>query len=248
MPRFSVIITTRERVKMLNDCMNSIRDTVSDFANVEIIVMSDNDDADTTTTMLNPRSHFPKVRWYSRQRSRWMHKDYINVGAKIAEGKYVVSVNDDVVFRTKDWDRLVWDRLEEYLKDKPDGVVYGQINDGMTNRPPHETEFCCFPLISKKAIDAMGHMFNDRYMAWSADIAIYHVYKNVNRVVNLKDIFYIEHLSDLEGKRPKDAIDVNTEQISNNEHTIDPGATIGDDTAKISRYLNDPKWRQDAKV
>ena len=137
--KFTIIITTRERPQLLQDCIDSIRDTAYDKSSVETIVMSDKDDEKTNGIMSQIvgvwKKDYPNVTWEARDRSSWMHKDYINYAIfKYGTGKYVISVNDDTAFVTKDWDKVLWDKLENYLEDKPDGVVYGSLDDSLPKK------------------------------------------------------------------------------------------------------------------
>ena len=217
--KFTIIITTRERPQLLQECIASIRDTAKNLQDVETIVMSDADDDKTNGIMRQItgvwKDEYPGVIWEARARSEWMHKDYINYAIfKFGTGKYVISVNDDTTFATKSWDVILWERLEKYLEDKPDGIVYGSLDDSLPRENKADSKlYCCFPLISRKAIDAMGFMFDDEYKAWNANIAIHKAYLAVNRILDLQEV-RINHICHHNGSRERDHVNRRIETMS----------------------------------
>jgi len=242
--KFTVIITSRERPQLLQNCINSIRDTARDMSSVEIIVMSDSDDQKTTGIMSQIvggwKNDYPNVIWEARERSEWMHRDYINYGIfKYGTGKYVISINDDTTFATKGWDAFLWDKLEKYLEDKPDGIVYGSLDDDLPKENKADNRlYCCFPLISRKAIDAMGFMFDNEYKAWNADIAIYYAYDAVGRILDLKEV-KINHICFHNGTRERDHISQRVQVLS--EDRISPVYFLARDTKLLQDCIEGAK-------
>jgi hypothetical protein len=244
--RFSLIITTRKRADYLKNLIASINKTTVNKAEVEVHISYDNDDDVTARAIGEIVGKYPELQlqFHRRERSIWMHRDYINWTIfNFAHGKYILSFNDDVLFEKHNWDNLAWDKLEDYIKDKPDGVVYGNVEDGETSKanaaPWTGGNFTCFPLISRAAIDGLGVMFDDEFEAWNADIAIYMVYNNLGRILDLKNEIILKHLSTHSGRRNKDELDEET--ISRHGNSPPPHCFVERDTEILRRFISAPR-------
>ena len=242
MKKFSVIIHSRERVTLLENLLISIQATTTNKADIEVIVAYDFDDTPTAArvSLWSERFKDLSVQFHGRVRSKQLNKDYINWMTKnFTSGKYIWGVNDDVLFQTPNWDVLAWDLLEAYLKDKPDGVVYGQTDDGTLNKPAIGI-FSCFPIISKVAADAMGGFFDDEFWSWNADIAVYYVYERLGRIIDLRDTIKVEHLTHHHGtnKRAIDSIGINMRDLHNECGAWGPDTYIGRDVERITKWMD----------
>lgn len=88
--------------------------------------------------------------------------------AKRCTGDILVMGNDDIVFKTHNWD----DRLEEEALKYPDEIYCLFFHDTIHNNPT----FCAFPMVSRKWYEALGYftpgVFKFQYNdTWISDIA-----------------------------------------------------------------------------
>ncbi len=96
-PKVSLIIPTRDNVSLLKNCLESI-ERLTTYGNYEIIIM-DNDSADPATLeYLDSTPHrvipFREPFNYSRIN---------NVGVSMAEGEYMLLLNDDTEITSGEW-------------------------------------------------------------------------------------------------------------------------------------------------
>jgi hypothetical protein len=127
-------------------------------------------------------------------------------------------------------------KLDEYLADKPDGISYGFISDALINR--HGMNYCCFPLVTRKAVQALGFAMPPEYPAWGADIALWRVYSNVGRICDLSEVM-IEHVAYHSGKRDRDHISYHVEHISNSSGHIH--SPLGEYTNRLIQAIEAAK-------
>ena len=208
---FSIILASRERINLLDGLLQSIQNNTHDLNQVEVIVMVDEDDLPTLEYIADCRDSFPFVRFYARSRAKNLNDDYLNFAWRnYASGRFCIVCNDDCLFSVNGWDSLALAELEDYLADKPDGIVYGWIEDSLLNRD-RVLNYCCFPLISAAAAQCLGWLMPPMFTSWSADIAVFMVYSGVGRVVELP--FKIDHVSHYNGLRQRDHISFHCEEL-----------------------------------
>ena len=114
---------------------------------------------------------------------------YVNFLTKeYAKGKYVMPMNDDALFTSKDWDKNALERL-------PDDIVLGLTNDNI--RPKgfdgRSIPACSFPIISRKGIEHFGHLFDPYFYHNTADTHICSIYYDIGKTVDLTDVVYVAH-------------------------------------------------------
>lgn len=209
---FSIVLASRQRSQLLVGLMKSLKETTADLSKIEVLVGIDDDDEESHDAARHITGWHSFVRFFSRPRSKMLNRDYLNwVYDTNGSGKYVIVCNDDCAFRTQNWDEIILKRLDEYLVDKPDGIVYGYISDALINR--QGMNYCCFPLISRAARDTVGFVMPPQFPAWGADIALWQIYVQVNRICDLSEVM-IEHIAYHSGKRERDHISHYVQSIS----------------------------------
>lgn len=233
---------TRYRKHLLNSLIRSIDKTTKNKSEIDIHITYDDDDLETSDFSKILISRYPmlSLQFHCTRRSEWMNRNYVNwVANNFATGKYLLNLNDDVKFITKDWDELAWNKLEDYIKDKPDGVVYGITEDNeldKINHKPYEN-FSCFPIISMTGVKALGGFFDNEYMSWGSDIAIYSVYEKIGRVLDLRKEVELFHISVHSKRRVADI--VYNEMLGRmKEEQISPNELINRDVARLIKYTD----------
>ncbi len=207
---FSLLIPTRKRPQMITDLLYSIYDTAKDPNTVETLVTYDNDDIRTIQIISNLKEIYKKlpVKFFSRERHYATSGVYYNEMAQKATGDYLIAVNDDAIFTKMGWDMEGYKKLEEYLVSKPDRIVYGITNDMEVERNRNDSNyFSCFPLLSKEVVKVMGFFFDPIFHKDGADWDLVMPYRELRRVIDLRNEIIIKHISFRSGRRLHDALD-----------------------------------------
>jgi hypothetical protein len=194
--------------------------TTANPSKIEIIAVVDEDDKITIEECSSIKSIVKDFhcKFVFRQRSPHLNEDYINFAARQAMGKFIFVLNDDVIFKVPEWDIKANDKLENFLSDKPDRIVYGLSDDGMSNVRQNQKgmEYSGFPIISREAIQTLGYAMHPKFNSWSADIHLYPIYNSVGRVCNLRQEVCAYHNSHHTGMRERDHINDHVQSINNN--------------------------------
>lgn len=206
---FSIVLASRQRPTLLSNLIQSIQSTTFNLDLVEVLVGIDDDDVEYQIISKNLQAKYPFVKFFTRPRSPWLNRDYLNwLSKEHSIGKYLIICNDDTEFKTRHWDTVLLNRLAVYLQDKPDGIVYGHLNDALGK------SYCCFPLISRKAHDALGYSMPPEYPSWNADIFLWDVYNGIGRVCHIPEVL-VDHISYHTGKRGTDVINHHVRDLNN---------------------------------
>ncbi len=211
---FSICLASRERPQLLTNLVQSIQNTTFDLENVEIVVGIDDDDQISQDKCRELKEQFSFFKFFSRERSKNLNRDYINAAYNehSNKGNFLIGINDDCVFKTKDWDKIGIETLNSYLSNKPDRICYAFVSDSLINR--HNMQYSCFPVISKESIQVLGWGLVQEYQSWNSDIATWRIYHNLGRICDLSQIL-IHHDSYHSGTRERDHISHHVERINN---------------------------------
>lgn len=193
-PKISVLVPSRNREQQFNKLIKNIYETVSDLNNIELLVKLDNDSLYT----LNSKDVFLKS--FVSERSESLNRDYYNFLAKEARGQFLFGIGDDVKFLTKNWDKVLIEKIEAFLINKSDRIAYVSVNE-KGSKATHP----CFPLITREAFELLGEYHCSKLLSWGSDRILWEIYSHpsINRTLHISDI-NIEHLSYHDGKAPYD--------------------------------------------
>lgn len=196
----SILVPTRGRPRYVKQLLHTLQDTVSDLNSIELLVAYDRDDDITIRELSGIGTKDFPVKFFSRQRSEWLNKDYYNYLAGEASGDYFFGVGDDVRFLTKDWTALLENKIEAYLTDKEDRIAYISVNE-QGSKATHP----CFPLITKEAFKVLGEYHCSKLMSWGSDRILWEIYAHptISRVLSVSEVS-IQHLSYHDGTAPFD--------------------------------------------
>lgn len=190
---FSLLLATRGRPRQVERLFESIIDTAYQPEKVEVVLYIDNDDRKShhlshphlaTTRLIGPQTTMGS-----------MHR----VCCDSAQGKYILLIADDNVFRTPRWDQEVRAEFEKY----PDGIALVYGNDLIQGR-----NMCTAPFLTRKSCNLMGGICPAEYTGEFVDTHILDLfcklrYWGYDRIVYREDIV-IEHLHHVVGKAPFD--------------------------------------------
>lgn len=190
MKNFSILFPTRHRVEKLKSCLQSIRDTVKDKANIEVLVAYDNDDVETCS-IIDDLADFKDINLstFMFDRIYNLHQ-YYNLLYQSCDGKTIITLNDDTKFLTYGWDEIAQKHIDDAGYE--DGIYYGYIDDLL--KESRHGKYCCFPFISRKFIEIVGCVQDERFLGGGADIYIGNLFHELDRVIDMRDI-QIDHIS-----------------------------------------------------
>lgn len=167
---------------MVQRLFQSIVDTTSSLGSLEIILGIDDDDTESqqiTHNLLNIKKIVvPKG----------MAMGALNRACfDASSGRYVMLINDDVILRTKNWDKIIASVFAQYKDD----VALIHVNDLMFRE-----QLCTFPMLSRKACLEIG-ICPAEYRRYRIDDHIYDIYNMLahlghKRIVYLSDVVF-EH-------------------------------------------------------
>jgi len=182
----SLICPSKGRPNNVKRLINNIQNTVEE--KVELIFVFDIGEPHQLYEMKELPSNI-QICTLNIKHSDFLNKDYYNYGASFGLGKYFWCIGDDVKFLTKSWDKILKEKLEDYLKDKPDRIAYISVSEEKS-----KAKHPCFPLITSEAFKALDMYFHPDLMSWGADRCLWELYSGVDRILHIPEI-EIQHLS-----------------------------------------------------
>ena len=172
---FSFIIPTRRRTAHLRRLLDSVRATTTNPAELEIVLVTDEDDEETAAFSydgLNLR--------------RVVAPPGCNMGAlnmrgyRAATGEYLMLLNDDVILRTSAWDEQVRSVFRSY----PDGMVLVHVND-----LAFQDLLCIFPFLTREFCALAGGICDEGYVRYRIDDHIHNVFDLVSLLGQHRRVF-----------------------------------------------------------
>lgn len=190
----SLLIPTRGRPSLVYRLFDSILETASDPDSLEIVLYIDDDDTNSHGITHDALSIVKLV-----QPSNTMG-NMLKACYSASSGQYVLLLNDDVIFRTPNWDTLV----QEPFTRVPDDIALVYGNDGIMGE-----NLATFPIISRVVCELMNGICPQEYKRDFIDTHILDTFKRLSllgyeRVVYLPDIIF-DHIHYFSGKAELDS-------------------------------------------
>ncbi len=203
--RFSIIIPTHNRKKLLEKCLRSLLAQEYDSDEYEIIVIDDGSSDGSQELIRNLRKTAPNIRYFRNRHSGPGHAR--NTGLKKANGEYVAFTDDDCVVE-KDWLRKIEREFERTGVDVVGGSIINPTEKYIAwsqyilnfsswfpkgaNRAVRDipTANICY---WKKAV--AGHYFTEHPgdMGYEDSLYNFHLYKENNKMLCCPDISVRHH-------------------------------------------------------
>ena len=182
-PTFSLIVPTRGRPAQLRRLLDSVAAAADRPGRIEVVLVVDSDDS-SSRDVTHPRLQIVTV---ASEPGRTMGA-LNTAGYAASQGEYVMLLNDDVLVRTRGWDRIAL----RWLRRFPDGVALVHVNDTLMR-----DYLCTFPLISRRFCELAGGICPVDYRRYRIDDHIEDVFNmlsvlGVSRSVYLQDVIF-EH-------------------------------------------------------
>lgn len=186
MKKFSLLLNSRARPKLLENLLNSILWQTADPDSIECLISCDEDDLETKKWLNSVRYNqygglpeFAKI--YSIFRERNLHKR-INDLVPYSSGKYLWFLNDDCLLtdKSKNWDLYCYELLQ-WHKDK---IVYGHIKCTSVDKEK-TAQYSSFPIISREVYNIVGYAMPESLPGLGGDVFWWRIFSQLNRIINL---------------------------------------------------------------
>lgn len=179
--QISVLVPTRGRVARLRKLYESYASTTQHCA--ELVFRVDEDDVETQRFL---KERVCKMVVGPRLQGYRSLPIFFNEMLTVASGHVLLCGNDDMVFKTPGWDRLILNEANKY----PDGLFdFGVHTHNEDNFP--------FAIVSRRAVQRLGFIF-DPQIFWG-DIYLRDVMAHFGRSIKLSNV-NIDH--DWAGHQP----------------------------------------------
>lgn len=220
--RISLIMPFRERIELLNQMLKSLEKTTHCKDEIELIMAVDLDDEILNNygkERIIKENKWLKIRFYETKRSEHFVNDYWNPIARMAEGRWVMAINDDSVFLTTAWDKKVNVAMSKMANKVGDDIVYGKVDDccNLEGRNSRDCYFSCWCLVGREVIDTLGFFYDPNIWVWGVDQVcglIFWALRDLgeDRIVDIYEVI-IDHDSFHGSKREKDKFFYEQEKI-----------------------------------
>lgn len=180
--KFSFLLPTRGRPELVKRFFQSIVDTTENLDELEIILCVDDDDIESQK-ISDDRLFIKKL-----VVPRGTTMGVLNRTCyEASTGRYVMGVNDDLILRTKGWDRIIADIFASFKDD----IALIHVNDML-----FKEKLCTFPVQSRKVCREIGYSPAE-YKRYRIDDHIYDIYNMLaylghKRIAYLPDVIF-EH-------------------------------------------------------
>lgn len=218
--KISVILPSRKRVEMLNDTIYSIYSLADqNNLNFEILIKLDLDDHDSIDYIKYWQNEYQNISFIINSRKEgWLNMvDFVENLIRAAEGEWILGINDDMVFKTQNWNTL----LEKYLNDFK--IYY--INPTFGYR-------WAFPLFPKKLYNILGHISPHNQI----DTYLYNLGNAVDINALIDDV-YVEHDYEYTDESTYDKGKVITQNYATRDYHFNSSEFIKDINT-LKEYLN----------
>jgi glycosyltransferase involved in cell wall biosynthesis len=180
--QFSLLLPTRGRPKLVDRFFQSILDTASCIEDIEIVLCLDEDDLESQH-IFSEKLSIRKVILPKGSNMGILNR----VCFEASSGRYVMLINDDVIIRTKVWDKIITTLFSSFQDD----VALIHVNDLLFGE-----DLCTFPILSRKACLEVG-VCPAEYRKYRIDDHIYDTFQMLaylghKRILYLADVVF-EH-------------------------------------------------------
>jgi GT2 family glycosyltransferase len=194
MLNLSILLPTRGRPSLVYRLFESLSQTTSDAENLEVILYLDEDDIPSHEISYPLLKIIKLIRPVGKSMGKMIRECY-----EASQGRYIIIMNDDAVFRTKGWDLSVMEAFSRF----PDDVAFVYANDLDRGR-----RMPTFPILSRKVCELTRGVCPDGYLNLYIDAHLLDVFNQLkrlghDRIIYLKNVI-VEHMHYALGKSEHD--------------------------------------------
>jgi hypothetical protein len=217
MLKFSLIIPTRDRAVLFHRTIAGIWSHTTNKNDVEVIVVCDNDDGVSPKYVQDAIQKWPalNIRMLMRDRTEFSNRDYYNWAGEQAQGELLWIFADDLELVKFNWDVVVWEAYQAYKTGREDNCFCFSIMD---NTPPPSArlpKFPCFPMFTRESQKLFGWLLHPAPPNWGADYITYKIFQPLDRLIELHNDNFLNHISYHTHQVPTDATGARIGRIFN---------------------------------
>lgn len=192
---FSLLLPTRGRIRLVQRLFDSVVATSNDLKHLEIVLYVDEDDRETRQISHSTLSVVKVIGRPGATMGRMNQACY-----EASHGRYVILMNDDVIFRTPAWDNQVLQAASHF----PDGIalIYGNDLDQRKAVPT-------FPILPRAVCDLLGRVCPPGYRNLHIESHLLDIFRQLARLghdrIRYLDTVVFEHMHHVLDKAPIDS-------------------------------------------
>lgn len=196
----TIVVPSRGRPSNIRRLVSSICDTAADISKIEIIVRLDKDDSNLEEYVRILNKFKIDITKIVGEKTENL-SDLWNKSYKRVKYDRIMMMADDVIFRTKNWDRMVVE-----ASPRPQNTVYLIWGNDLNQKQDLPT----LPILSKAWIDNVGYFVPEGYVCDFCDTHIYDIAIRLKKIghncmVYLKNVVF-EHMHPTIGKAKWDDV------------------------------------------
>jgi len=172
--KISLLLPTRERVEKFSRMLESLMNTCKDSNRLELLVLIDSDDKDINKykneikkyeSRLNINVFITNIKTNAKRH---------NFLAKNSSGDLIFPLNDDMIFKSNEWDYCLDVEFSKINIDEPFCLW---IDAGNRYRYFH----CDYPIVNRKWYEILGYIASEHFNFWYMDWWICELSRRSNR-------------------------------------------------------------------
>ncbi len=161
--KISILYPTRERSVKFNRMLNTLIDNCKDPSRINIMLLFDTDEPELEKykKIIN-NEEFKNLNFEIHIKDLKNHAIRNNYLASISNSKILFPVNDDIVFKSKNWDQCIDEEFSKIRIDEP----YCIWTDTGQKYPYLHSDF---PILNKAWFERLGYLSSEIFNHWYFD-------------------------------------------------------------------------------
>ena len=160
--KISLLLPTRERSKKIIRLLDSINESCFNIKRIEILLLLDTDDKELNEyEKISQHKKYKKLNIKIFIQDLKTHSERNNFLANNSLGDIIFPINDDIIFKTKNWDFEI-DKEFSKIENTPYCLW---INCGQKYNYLH----CDFPIINREWFDRLSYVGSEFFKFWYLD-------------------------------------------------------------------------------
>lgn len=234
MAKLLLTCPARSRPQLLSKMINSFIITKSD--DTDLVIGLDNDDDQLQNYINLCNNNNIKFEISRRDNVAYIHNRLANNNPNY---DYYMPVNDDIVFRTNNWDTILVSTIEE--KGSGWGISYGKDYDA--NKDIYYKPYPTFGMISGNIVKRLGYLYPPNLKAFYGDTFLLDFGRSLGRLFYCEEVL-IQHKQEKIEDDPRLVPSFKDEEMKNYSNYID--TRLDDDINKIFEAIVNSKSLQEA--
>ena len=188
---FSISLPSRNAPLPLANCVHTIFQLADNPDLVELVILLDTDDyLQYQDTIIDISQYNVKI--VIRKPGKRLTNYYFSEPLRWTSGKIVLGLSDDIKMVTQSWDSILLSRIEEFLSDKPDRIIYLLYNDNCIY-----PNGACYVCMSREAFNVLDGIVPKEIQHSGADIQLYRIFTTLadcgyNRILDIGNNYEIQ--------------------------------------------------------